>query len=186
MPIKKKRRLKPMKKSRNNSPDKFVTALSTITGIKDGMFIKSGGDYIGAVKVPGIDIFNFKQQDREMSMSAFGNALSIVEIPTKYVFCGCKPDYSNQIANLAKHELMQKNPFLKHILERERSWLEYYQNEEEMRSVFVLFFSPDIEIIKDSIKKYMACLSKGKLDVIICKENDLAVIYKILLNGGLE
>lgn len=175
-----------MKKKSSSSPDKFVTAVSTITGIKDGMFIKSGDSYIGAVKVPGIDIFSFKQQDREMSMSAFGNALSVVEIPTKYVFIGCKPNYSNQISNLAKHELRQENPFLRHILERERSWLEYYEKKEEMRSVFVLFFSPNIEIIKDSIKKYTACLSKGKLEAVLCNEDDLAMIYKILLNGGLN
>lgn len=175
-----------MKSKSNNNLDKFVTAVSAINGIKDGEFVKTGNTFIGAIKILGIDIFNFKQQDREMSMRAFGEAVSSVDIPTKYVFCGCKPDYSNQISNLAKHELKEQHEVRRHILERERSWLEFYQKNEEMRSVFVLFFSPNIEVIKDSIKKYTACLSRGKLDAAVCKESDFTMIYRILLNGGID
>ena len=174
------------KSNGNNADSRFVTEISEITGIIDRRYIVTRGGYIGGVRVSGIDIFNFKQTDREIAIRAFGDAISIVEIPTKYVFIGCKPDYSSQISNLAKHELKQDNNFRRHILERQRAWLEYYQKGEEMRCVFVLFFSPDTEIIESCIKKYTACLERGKLEASECTEEDFITLYNALLTGGTD
>lgn len=174
-------------KSKQNvtkTPNKFVTSVSTIVGIENNTFVKSSNNYIGAVKVCGIDIENYKDQDREIAFNAFGNALSTVEIPTKYVFCGTKPDYSQQIRNFAVHELKQKNEFRKSILERERGWLEAYEQNYEMRMVYVLFFSHDTKTIQDNMDKYISCLKRGKLEASVCNEDDFVTIFDTLLCGG--
>lgn len=170
----------------NNAAAKFVTDVSSLTGVDGDAFVKNRSGYIGGIKVSGIDIFNYKKDDYENAIYSFGLALSVVDIPTKYVFVGCKPDYSNQMANLARHELTQENQFLKSLLARQRAWFEFYQKKKEIRYSFVLFFSPDKKKISDCIDKYINCLSLSKITAVPCRRKDYEQVFEILLKGGNE
>jgi hypothetical protein len=172
-----------MKHKKDAVLSKFVTSVSSLTGIEDGCFLKNNNGYIGGLKVPGIDIFNLKQDDFEAAILAFGNAVLMVTLPTKYVFIGCKPNYGSQMANIARHELIQKNPFRKHLLERQRAMLEYYQEHNQVRYSFVLFFSPKKEKITNAIEKYAGCLSMAKITAVVCERADLEQLYTTVLKG---
>jgi len=163
----------------------FITSILTITGLEDEKFVKSQNGYIGGVKVPGIDLFNLKSSDLQHAISSFGDAIAKVDIPVKYVFAGCKPDYSSQKINLARHELKQLNPFRKYLLERERAWLEHYEKNQEERLVFVLFFEESKAVIEDAINKFIGSLSQAKMTASVCGRNELKTAFKILLQGGI-
>lgn len=163
---------------------RFVMDAGSIAGIEDDCYVVTRNELIGAVRVPGIDIFHFKESDRNISMRAFGNAVAQTDIPTKYVFIGCKPDYSRQIALLARKELAQENSFRKKLLARQRAWLEYYEKNLEERLSFVLFFSPDKSRIADSMARYISCLQQAKVAASVCDRRDLTQLFSTLLQGG--
>jgi hypothetical protein len=175
-----------MKRKNDAAQNRFVTSVSSLTGIEGNRFLKNRDGYIGGLKIPGIDIFNLKEDDFETAILAFGNAVLMADIPTKYVFIGCKPDYSSQAANIARHELLQKNPFRRHLLERQRAMLEYYQDNNQVRYSFVLFFSPKKEKIAAAMDKYILCLSMAKISAAACEKEELEQLYATVLKGGTD
>lgn len=75
----------------------FVLSAGNIVGIEDDKYIRTRTGYIGILKVPGIDIVNFKKLDREIAQGAFGRALQSCGLAHKLVFVDYSPDYSSQI-----------------------------------------------------------------------------------------
>lgn len=165
----------------------FVLDISLIDCIENDRFVRLDSSeylYAAAIKIPGIDIFHFKELDQDISMGAWGQGIIKTETPTKYVFIGCKPDFRNQVAYLAKKELKQENAFRRHVLERQRSWLEYYQQNEEERLAFVMFFGMEKNKIDDAMEKFINSLYIAKMNPTICRTAELVQLYKILLQGG--
>jgi hypothetical protein len=171
-------------KTKKNGESNFVTSISPITGLDDGRYVRTTSGYIGVVKVPGIDIFNMKDNEREKAFIAFGNAIVALNIPVKIVFISCKPDFSSQKANLAQHELKQQNEVRKEILSRMRSNYEWLETNSKQRLPFVLFFSDDKSKIDVAMNRFISCMAMEMLSPSICYENDIVTVFKALLQGG--
>lgn len=179
----------------NNNSKKFVTSISPILGLDDGKYVRTTTGFIGVVKIPGIDIFGMRDFDKERAYIAFGNALVSVKIPFKIAFISCKPDFSTQKANLASHELKQKNPERVEILRRMRAsyeWLETNATNPNAeidtteRLPFLMFFSDEKSKIDKAIDRFIRCMSMGSIAPSVCEEDDIIKLFKVLLQGGVH
>jgi hypothetical protein len=173
-------------RSKEEKQLKFVIDAGLLLGFdeNDDRFIKTKEGYIGGIRIPGIDIFHFKELDQQISMSAYGNAIRTADCPTKQIFFGCAPDYSSQIMNIARKEKTQKNEFHKKILARQRAWYELYQEKQEERLAHVLFFGEEPSLILKQMDKYVTALTGAKMTVHVNRGDDFVPVFKILLQGG--
>lgn len=168
-----------MQKSNKN----FVVHVSRITGIGDGM-IRTLDGYIGAVRILGVDIKHYKEVDKNVCMMAFGNVLQAITIPTKYVVLSCRPDYSQQIAYIARSESRQKNQARKKILQKIRNGLEHCQKNAVRRLTFCLLFDSDRSVIEKNRENMIDYFRQAKISASGASEEEICTVYRALLNGG--
>lgn len=161
----------------------FVIHASRLKGIEDNL-IKTQNGYIGAVRILGVDIKNYKEIDKNICMMAFGNVLRAVEIPAKYVMLSCRPDYSQQTAFIARREASQKNPERQYILQRMRTALDNCQKNTVRRLTYVLLIAPERELIEKNKQKIIDCFQRAKISASDADEEEMCKIYRTILNGG--
>lgn len=172
---------------KNSDSLKFVLDTVPITGIEDDQYLISktadGVIYAGAVKVPGIDIKNYQNMDRQISFLAYGNGVLLSELYSKEIFVGGKADYSDQIGWIGRKESQQNDEFCRDILADMRRLITHFGEMNEERFSYVLFFSEDKNKIDVEIDRFSRNLGLARIQPQKCDRSDFLQLYSILLKG---
>lgn len=175
-------------KNTENKEQHFVDEACPIKHIDDHNYlVLQIGDrtlYTGAIRVPGIDILNYKGSDQQICMLAYGDAVLLTEAENKSVFIGCHPDFTEQCKWLGQHEVSQADPHLQNILTWQRHTIEWWSANHEERRSYVVFYAEDKEKVDAAVMQYIRHLKHAGITVKICDEHDYVMLYEALLQGG--
>ncbi len=169
----------------------FVTQVSNILGFDDEhncIRLKNG--FAAVIRVPGIDIVNYKPSDQEFAYRSYGIALQQVACAHKIVFVSDKANYTEQIHYLQKRLENTTHPYLRYILSRHIGWLHSYERTQSDRIGYILFFSDTVEEANSSANQYMAQLRWGKNPAMRCDREQcirlLQIFNKVVMDSELE
>lgn len=162
--------------------DRFVTDISSITGFKHGC-VKTKSGYFATIQVPGIDIVNAKQNDKDICYTAWGNAIQSCKVNSKPVFLKQKPCYDNQIKYLSGRLAHQNHPYRRELLSRQIEWLEYYSDNQTDRMSYIMFFGKEPKELVKSAENYIHYLTAAKTRGHLCTREEMIPILRIMLCG---
>ena len=162
----------------------FVLSAGNIVGIEDDKYIRTRTGYIGILKVPGIDIVNFKKLDREIAQGAFGRALQSCGLAHKLVFVDYSPDYSSQIRFLRQRLRLVTHQYRRHLLERQIEWITHHQDNQSDRLSFIMLFAKTKEEIDDGANIYINAFLDAKVAITVCDSSDFNPFLISLLQGA--
>ena len=121
--------------------DDFILSLVSFVGVTESGLIRYlDGRYAAVVQIPGIDIENYTEEDRNSKFYAFATAILQSTDNIKIIVMDTPPDYRTQIEDLRWRMDLTDNRYLNYILERQILYLEAFAERDRLRSNFILCF----------------------------------------------
>lgn len=128
---------------------RYVTALTNIEDIEDGVYVKTKTGYFSVLKIYGIDIFNYKPADKSSAYINFAQAETRLSLPHKFIFMDGSPSMSEQITHV-QHKLEKtEHYYRKFVLERQLNRFNIIEKEQRDRLAYLMIFGPT----KDELSK---------------------------------
>lgn len=164
----------------------FVLSATSLCGIdlSKGLLRSSRGTYISVVKVRGMDISGMRPDDQEFIYAGWGACEQACETPRKIILCETRPELSSQKKHIEQAMIRQKNPFLQTLLERQRFWIDHYQQNQRDQAGYILFFSKTPDEAEETRNRYIQRAIESRINVTACTQlNDLLELCQILLSN---
>ena len=160
----------------------YITSISSIIGYDaEANCLKLKNGYSAAINIPGIDILHYKDSDKDIAYTSWGQAIQSSTVPTKLIILSDHPSYSDQIAYFVCRRDQQVHPYRRALLDRQLRWIQHYEKSQLDRLYFVFFFgNPDT--IDYSIDQYTRLLSP----LVVprrCTMEDYKHIYRLIFQG---
>lgn len=134
-------------------------------------FLKINNKYCLLLKIAGIDIFNYSDEDRDSACKNFALATASLQgVEHKYIITDSKPILSeNKKYVLAKSE-MTDNAFHKYLLNRQYELFDYFEESHYDRLAFLMIFSDNADELNQSAVNFMKRMRY--VDISICDEKE--------------
>ncbi len=124
---------------------------------------------VSLLRINGIDIFNFTDEDKYITYNNFANATMAMKMPHKYVFTDSYPNLSEQKGYIDYKLSTADDPFYKQILDREKGYFTRLENRQKDRVAYMMIFAQidEQEEMMNSIDNYMSIMSQDT-NISIC------------------
>jgi hypothetical protein len=148
----------------------------------DCVRLKTG--FAAVIHIPGIDIINYKPNDKEYSFYTFGQATQVCPVPFKVVFLSDHADYAEQLGNLRARLEKTEHPYRRYLLQRQAEWLEYYQTAQTDRFAYLFFLGATAPEASDAAELYIRVFRAGRNYAARCGRGQCERIFQVLLQGS--
>lgn len=167
-------------KARASKPDKinrFVLSAGEIVGWVDEKYIKTRQGFFAVLKISGIDIMNYKEDDQELAYLHFGRAEQLLKLPHKYIFMDSNPDLSAQKKYIEHRLKRTTHEYRRFLLQRQLSFFAAFEEKQRDRLAYLSIFADSIKELDENIGEYMSAMTDTAVE--ICTGTELT---KILAN----
>ena len=137
----------------------FTLSLTDILSVTEDAYIEYRAGFGLVLRVPGTDIFNYKQNDKEISYGAYGLSLIGTTNSIKIISLDTAPDYEHQIEFYKSRAVKQSNAYRKYIIERQAEHMQYYQNHDRERSYYVIAYGKTKEAALENAASFNSMIS---------------------------
>lgn len=175
------RKSKSKRKPRLLKKTDLITSFIDISDIGENYltFKRKTNKYITILKISGIDIFNYNDDDQGSIFNSFGKATKSLTLPYKYVFTNARPDLSKQ-KDFINYKLEKVNhSFCKELLERQFNYFDFIENNQRDRLAYLIIFGDDIPQLIQSAERYKAIMVDTAVEIISGKEQ-ISILHNIM------
>lgn len=158
------------KKQKSIARNSFVDTLIDYQDIVDDIYLKTSSGFACVVKISGIDIFHYSDDDQNICYNNFAAAELSLKFPHKYVFYDCSPSYTTQ-KEFIKYKLeKQNNPYLKELLQRQLFLFENNENNSKDRSAYLFIYGKNKTDLKNSAEMFIHKMSDTICEIVGAEE----------------
>lgn len=170
-----------MKRKRNKEKtlprNSFVDTLIDYKEIIDKKYLKTSSGYACVVKISGIDIFHYSEDDQHICYTNFAQAELAIKLPHKYVFFDTTPSYINQ-KEFIKYKLeKQIHPYLKELLERQLFLFDSKEKSHKDRTSYLFIFGKNYSELDTAVDMFI-----HKMSDTVCEQIHSEELKKVLHN----
>ena len=154
------------KKQRTLPRSSFVDTLIDYQAIIDDMYLKTSSGFACVVKISGIDIFHYSEDDQNICYSNFAEAELALRLPHKFVFYDCSPSYPTQKEFINYKLEKQTNPYLKELLERQLFLFDNNENSCKDRSAYLFIYGKNKADLNNATEMFIHKMSDTTCEVV--------------------
>lgn len=166
------------KKPKIRQLDTFVLQISDILGLQDDKYIRTKQGYALLLKIMGIDILGYQEDDRNMAMQNFSRAIQLCKLPQKYLLLDVRPDLSEQKEHVTRQLHTAEHPHRRMILERQLGFLETIETQTSDRIAFLMIFSGSQLLLDENASRFMTAMADT--GVTVCEGVELTSVLRNL------
>lgn len=109
------------------------------------------------MRISGIDIFNFLQDDTENAYDSFAAATISLTLPHKYVFTDCSPVLKSQ-RDFLEYRYKKASGYCKNIIQKEISRTKEFESTHRDKLAYLIVFGDGDKLIKET-NGYMSAMN---------------------------
>jgi hypothetical protein len=154
------------KKKKSIARNSFVDTLIDYQDIVDDIYLKTSSGFACVVKISGIDIFHYSDDDQNMCYNNFAAAELSLKLPHKYVFYDCSPSYPTQKEFINYKLEKQNNPYLKELLQRQLFLFDNNENNCKDRSAYLFIYGKNKSDLKNAAEMFIHKMSDTICEIV--------------------
>lgn len=174
--------MKRSKRQKRLPRNSFVDTLIDYKNIVGENHVGTSAGYACVIKISGIDIFHYSEDDQHICYDHFAQAELALRLPHKFVFLDEKPNYSKQ-KEFIKYKLeKQNNPYLKELLQRQLLVFDEKEQSHTDRAAYLFIYGKtiaEIDTASDMFISKMPDTCCTRLD-----ENEIKYVLRNILTFG--
>ena len=167
------------KKQRIIPRNSFADTLIDYKEIVDNKYLKTSSGFACAIKISGIDIFHYSEDDQHICYSNFAQAELSIKLPHKFVFFDTSPSYTKQKEFIRYKLEKQNNPYLKELLQRQLFLFDTKEQYHKDRSSYLFIFGKSYSELDDEVDTFISKMSDTICEQV-CSDKLKQILHDIL------
>ncbi len=137
--------------------------------------------YCCVLRIFGIDIFHYSENDKEQVYNNFATATMALRVPYKYVFTDAHPQLKSQIEYLEYKLSRTTHKYSSAVLENQIRFMKQKEENQRDKLAYLMLFSDEIESLKTNAKDFYDHMQDTGVEY--CEKSHIEEFFVNYMNG---